>query len=168
MARRFRFPLETLLRVRQLREREAQRKVAAQQAEIARLDQLNDATSAQIALTQRELLDIQQQPRPSPAELARGRAWVAHLRHTIAQRQAWRAEMVTKLERLQVEFQQARQQTKIIAKLRERRWSEYVRDRQRAEQAATQELAQQLHSFRQAGGASAPAGLTAAGQPRFE
>jgi flagellar export protein FliJ len=168
VARRFRFPLETLLRVRQLREREAQRKVAAQQAEIARLDQLNDATRAQIALEQRELLDIQQQQRLSPAELARRRAWVAHLRNTIAQRQAWRAEMATRLERLQVEFQQARQQTRIIAKLRERRWSEYVRDRQRAEQAATQELAQQLHSFRQIGGADGSSRPTAAGPARLE
>ena len=147
MARRFHFPLETLLRVRELREREAKRKVAAQHAEIARLDQLNQATQQEIFAQQAALLQEQQQGHLSASGLVRGRAWIVHLRNAIAQREAQRLEMVKTLEQLQAEFRAARQQTRIIEKLRERRWAEYLRDRNRREQAAAEELAQQLHSY---------------------
>jgi flagellar export protein FliJ len=145
MARRFRFPLQTLLKVRQLREREAKRKVAAQYAEIARLDQLDQAARREIAARQGDLLDHQRHRYLDPRDLSRGWSWIAHLRSAMAQRQAMRAEMVKELERLQAEFRAARQQTRIIEKLRERRWDEYSRDRRRREQAAADEVAQQLH-----------------------
>ena len=48
MARRFEFRLQTLLEVRQLREREAKRSVATKSAEIARLDRLNEQTAVEI------------------------------------------------------------------------------------------------------------------------
>ena len=146
MARRFRFPLETLLKVRRLYEREAKRKVAAQSAEIARLDQVNEATRREIATQQDSLLCDQQQQSLNPRDLSRGWAWIAYLRTTITQRQALRANMVEELERLRAEFREARRQTRVIEKLRERRWESYRRDQQRAEQAASEELAQQLHN----------------------
>jgi flagellar protein FliJ len=144
--RRFQFPLQTLLKIRHLREREAKRKVAAQRAEIARLDRLNDATWTEISAQHEALLQTQQRPRVQPTELARGRAWIAHLRATIAQRMLLRAEMTAKLEQLQAEFTAARQQARIIQKLRQRRWDEYRHQRDRKEQAASDELAQQLQS----------------------
>ena len=145
MARRFRFPLQTLLKVRRLREREAKRKVAAQSAEIARLDRLDEATGAEIATQQRELLQNQQQAQVDPRELSRRWAWIAHLRSTLAQRQVLRASMVRELERLRAELREARRQSRIIEKLRERRWTEYMRDRRRRELAASDEVARQLH-----------------------
>lgn len=154
MTRRFHFPLETLLKVRRLREREAQRKVAAHRAEIARLDQADEATQREIWAQQAALLDCQCEVRLRPAELSRGWAWIAHLRNTMARRQLARVEMAKELERRQAAFRAARRQTRIIEKLRERRWSAYVSERQRGEQAATDELAQQLHCF--SGSAGAP------------
>lgn len=145
MARRFRFPLETLLMVRRLREREAQRKVAAQRAEIARLDRLDQADRREIARQQAELLSAQRQPRLDPRELARGWAWIAHLRRNLAGRMELRAQLAAALTRRQAEYQQARQATKVIETLRERRWSEYVRASRRQEQAGLDEVAQQLH-----------------------
>jgi flagellar FliJ protein len=146
MARRFEFRLETLLRVRQLREREAKRKVAAQRAEIARLDRLDRQTADEISRQQAELLEGQRAGRVDPLTLQRGRAWIGHLRRTIALRQVQRTEMLAQLQQLQGVWRAARTQARIIEKLRERRWEQYVRDRARKEQAAADELAQQLHA----------------------
>ena len=154
MARRFRFRLQTLLRVRQLREREAKRKVAAKRAEIARLDRLNEQTTEEILRQQEALLAGQRQGRLEPLALQRGRAWIAYLRKTIAVRHLQRMQLVEELHKLQAEFQAARTQARIIERLRERRWDQYVRDRERRDQAAADELAQQLH------GSEAPAALS--------
>jgi len=63
-------------------------------------------------------------------------------------------QLVEELHKLQAEFQAARTQARIIERLRERRWDQYVRDRERRDQAAADELAQQLH------GSEAPAALS--------
>ena len=151
MAKRFTFRLETLLRIRTMREREAKRNVGAKQAEIAQLDQLNRKTAEEIGRRQAALRDHQHGVL-APAELVRQRAWIAHLRNTIAQRQAARRELVEELDRLLVEWRETRTRKRIIEKLRQRRWAQYRRDRGRREQAEADELAQQLHGF---GGASA-------------
>jgi len=164
VARRFHFPLETLLKVRRLHEREAKRKVAAQRAGIARLDQADRATRREISAQQEALLHNQRQPHLSAAELARGWAWITYLRSTITQRQVVRAEMVRELERRQAAFRESRKQTRTIEKLRARRWDEYVRDRRRREQAAADELAQQLHCFAEDTGAPPAVRRAATGQ----
>ena len=144
MARRFQFRLETLLRVRQLHEREAKRKVAAKRAEIALVDRLNEQTAAEISRQQEVLLTGQRQGRLDPLTLQRGRAWIAHLRRTIGQRYVQRTDLVAQWQELQAAWHAARRAARIIEKLRARRWEEYVHDRERKEQAAADELAQQL------------------------
>ena len=144
MARRFQFRLETLLRVRELREREAKRKVGAKHAEIAQIDRLNRQTDEEISRRQDRLREYQQQAVLAPEELVRERAWIAYLRRTIAERRAIRAGLLDELATLQAELREARKQKLIIEKLRERRWEEYTRDRRRREQAESDELARQL------------------------
>jgi flagellar export protein FliJ len=139
--------LQTLLDVRELHEQEAKRKVAAKSAEIVRIDQLNEQTAADIARQQAGLLAGQQSGALDPVALQRGRAWIAHLRRTIALRQQQRAECSRQLADLQAALRDARTQTRIIEKLRERRWDEYRRDRDRREQAEADELARQLQEF---------------------
>ena len=146
MAKRFHFPLETLLRVRELREREAKRKVGLKQAEIARLDQLNRETADEIVRRQQELCARQQQSFTT-AELMRDRAWIAYLRRTIHERQMQRAGLVEELEDLRRVFLHARTQKRIIDKLRERRWDEYAKDRKRREQYEADDLARMLHGY---------------------
>lgn len=146
MAKRFRFQLETLLRVREIREREAKRKVATQRADIAQLDRLNDQTRQEISAQQTALLSSQQPGQVSPTQLARGRAWIMHLRNVIAQREEQRALMEQELARLRSELQTARTQTRIIEKLRQRRWETYLHDRRRRERMEMDELAQQLQT----------------------
>ncbi len=146
MAKRFRFRLDTLLKVRRLREREAKRKVAAKRAEIARLDRLDQQTAWEISRSQAALRESQQQGSLDLETLARGRAWIGYLRKTAVERQTLRAALVKELEQLQSEWRQARTQMRILEKLRQRRWDEYVRRRKRREQAEADELAQQLQA----------------------
>jgi len=147
VARRFQFRLQTLLRVREVREREAMRKVGAKQAEIAQIDQLNRQTTEEIERHQSVLRKHQRQKLLAPDTLVRERAWIGHLRGTIVQRQTLRAGLVTELATLQGKLRAARTRKRVIEKLRERRWEEYVSDRRRCEQAEADELAQQLHGF---------------------
>lgn len=147
MAKKFAFRLETLLRVRGLREREAKRNVAAKRAEIARLDALDRQTADEIQAEQETLLSGQSGARLEPLALQRGRAWIAHLRRTIALRAVQRQQLQAELAALLAAWREARKQQRIIEKLRERRWSEYVAARDKADQAADDEMAQQLHVF---------------------
>ncbi len=149
MARKFRFPLETLLKVRQMRQREAERSVGRTRADIARLDLLDEQTRDEISRQQTALLDGQQQHALDPLELQRGRAWVAHLRRTIAMRHTQRLDLRQELQQRLSELRDARQQARIIERLREKRWEEYRRDNQRREQSESDELARQLQFFEQ-------------------
>lgn len=146
MARRFQFSLQTLLRVREIRERDAQRKVAAQRAALARLDQLDRQCQELISRQQSELLHLQEQALIDPGALSRGRAWLAHLRNSLFQRQVQRQQMLVELEKLLSAYREARRDARAVARLRERRWEEYRQDRARQEQAEADELAQQLHT----------------------
>lgn len=160
MAKRFQFRLQTVLRVRALREREAKRRAAEKRAELARLDQLDRQTAADIRAQQQALRGLQSGAALNPAELSRGRAWIAHLQRTLAQRQIVRAGLLRELEQRLADWRAARQQLRILEKLRERRWAEYVHDREQAEQAESDELARHLHGS----SGEAPALLDAAGQ----
>lgn len=144
MARRFRFRLETLLNVRRLREREAQRKVAAQGAAIARLDAADRQALSEIAEQQRTLLAAQQTGLLDASGLQRGRAWINHLRRAMTLRAAERAQLQQKLVELQGNLREARKQTRVLEKLRERRLDAYETKTAHQEQAAADELAQQL------------------------
>ena len=145
MARRFQFRLQTLLRVRELREREAKRKVGLKQAEIARLDQLDRQAAEQISAHQQVLREQQSRARLAPVELSREQAWIAYLHHTIVERQAIRAGLVSELEALRNEWHAARRRKRMVETLRDRRWDEYTKNHARREQAESDELARALH-----------------------
>ena len=145
MAKRFRFRLETLLRVRQLREDEALRNVAVQQAEIARIDGQKTEMFARIQTAQGGILERQRGPALEPADLARRRAWIAHLRRQIADNDRVRAEKLEALDELRDTWRTARTQKRIIEKLRERRYDEHRLAENRRVQHEYYEMAQRLH-----------------------
>jgi flagellar FliJ protein len=147
MARRFRFRLDTVLRVRALREREARRKFGVKLAEIAAVERLNAETSAEIAARQARLLSSQRRTIVDPRELAAGRAWVGYLRRQLAERQAVKAALRNELNALREELRQARAQSRMLEKLRERKHAEWKRDADRQEQTDSDELARQLPGF---------------------
>lgn len=142
--RKFAFRLDAVLAVRRLREREAQRKVGAKRAELARLDELDRQTRAEISAEQRRMIGEQAGVRVDAVGLVRGRAWVAHLRRQMLLRHVQRGQLQQELQKLLAELVEARRQTRMIEKLRERRWQEYRRARRIAEQNGSDELARQL------------------------
>ncbi|MFN0137744.1 MAG: flagellar export protein FliJ [Phycisphaerae bacterium] len=144
MAKRFRFQLETVLRVRELRQQEAARHLAEKRAEIARVEQLIDDTHHEVDVRQAELLSAQQSESIDAGLLVRCRAWIGQLRRNIAQFQHARAQLSQQYEQLAGVWRQARTQTRILEKLRERRLDEHKHVERRREQADADELAQQL------------------------
>lgn len=144
LAKRFRFRLETLLRVRELREREAKRSVAGKQAEIAQLDQFDEQAAAEIVRHHQTLRARQETAQLDPQALARERAWIAHLRRMIAQRRVLRAEKLEELAGLQRGLREARTRTRILEKLRSRRYEDHRRKTKRLEQRESDELARRL------------------------
>jgi len=145
MAKRFVFRLETVRRVRSLREQEAQRAVATQRAQIAQLEQLNAQARREITVHQQQLANRQSQAAIDPRELARGRTWIAHLRTGIWQREQQIVELNTKLEQLLDVWRGARQQLEIINKLRERRLQAHRTLVRKVEQREMDTVAQRLH-----------------------
>ena len=82
MAKRFQFRLETLLRVRRLSEREVKRKVAAKQAEIARIDESSRQARREILSQEDELRSEHSVGKLDVAALSRRRSWSAQLQRT--------------------------------------------------------------------------------------
>lgn len=147
MARRFVFSLQTLLRVRTVREREAQRRLAARQAEIAQLDAADREAFAAIRAEQQSLLALQQGVTRA-LDLARGRAWIAQLQSQIAQRARMREELSMALAQIRQELLEARKQTRMLEKLRERRFADYVAEHQRHGRQSDEEVARRVHRMR--------------------
>lgn len=145
MAQAFRFRLQTLLRVRELREREAKRKVGAQRAEIARTDALIEQNFRAIDAENNRLRGLQEEAFVSPVELTRARAWLAHLRRTLAQHHACKQAQLAELEQRLTAYREAHQQAQMLVRLKERKLDAWKRDRTLREQASQDELAQRLH-----------------------
>lgn len=150
MAQPFRFRLKTLLRVRDLREREARRKVAAKQAAIARLDETNRAAAEEILRRESAMRASAERGPLSAADLLRERAWIAHLRRQILERQQVRVALERELAELRSAWGRARTDLKVMEKLRERRFEQHRRAQALREQAETDEVAQKLFAMRQA------------------
>lgn len=160
MAKRFTFRLETLLRVRKLREREAQRGVAAVQAEIVAIDGLTRQIHAEIAAQQAYVrgsfhaapsagvAPVSRDERLDTTNVIRGRAWIAHLQRMLEHQARERTKAETRLRDALQALIQARTQSQIVEKLRERRLNEYRERRERQDESAADELARQLQAFR--------------------
>lgn len=144
MAKAFRFRLDTLLRVREIREREAKRKVGAKRAEIARVETAIRQTGEEIARSAGGLSAAQQRPALDVAALSRERAWIAYLRRILQQQTALRAALEQEHRQLLEEMRQAHVQLRIIQKLRERRWAAHQREQALREIGESDELARNL------------------------
>ncbi|MBL8879939.1 MAG: hypothetical protein JNG88_12535 [Phycisphaerales bacterium] len=160
MAKKFRFSLEALLMVRRLREREARRGVANCRAEIARVEAHMRRVAADIDGGLLRLREMSLAEEFDPLAASRCRAWLAQQRGANAQLGSRRAALLGELEKLQAVWRDARRQERVIEKLRENRWNEYVRDRAAEDQRESDDLAQQLQALcRIEGDVSSPSGI---------
>jgi flagellar FliJ protein len=148
VAKRFRFRLETVLRVRKLREREARRKLAVEYEKVARLDALITQTREEIENQMSALRLAQQTATLDPAAIVRGHAWSHHLQRMLLQQQELRSKAQQKVEQALGVLREARRASRAIEKLREKQWETYVAERDKQDQAEIEELAQQLQAAR--------------------
>ena len=144
MPKRFHFPLQTLLRVRSLSEREAKRRVGVVLAEIGRLEATIDGLQNDIRARQTGLCQQQSGLTLQPDELARGRMWIVSLRMQIARAHQEAQQRRAELAQRQSELAEARKQTRVIEKLRERRYEAWRKNISRHEQSGSDETARQL------------------------
>ncbi len=133
--KRFRFPLQGLLRLRRLRERQARRELAEA------LRALRDAESACEAAR----LAVEQAERGLRAgqDAARLRWWaeaLCHRRQRAAQAERLREELAQRVEVLWARFLQLRRDRKAVEQVRVKRWRLYQRELERREQAQADEL----------------------------
>jgi flagellar FliJ protein len=147
MAKRFQFSLQTLLRVRELREREAQRTLGEAQAAVAQVTNAIAQYWREIQATQQRLTEAQRGERIDPQELSQGRAWVMHLRRLIQENEGQKAVLEQRAGELRDQWLEARKQVRVLEKLRERRWDAHRAQLRKEEQATMDEVAQRLHTF---------------------
>jgi flagellar FliJ protein len=167
MPRAFQFRLETLLRVRRLREREAQRNLAAKQAEIARVERLSRQAADELRACRDELLGAQERSALDPPLLVRQRAWIAHVHRSLLEQESLKARLIGERRELQEVLRNARTQVRMLEKLRGKRWEEYARRARHDRQAASDELARTLLAYGQDASAFAgDAARSQGGRPR--
>jgi len=131
--RRFRFPLERLLRLRVQEEREIRRALAVARMELASVDaRMVTATESMRAC------EPDQQPGSNTAPLARAlHAGLARSLHALAVERRTVEETVT---RLLAVFETRRRERETLSRLRIRRRSEWEEQRKREEQNEIDEL----------------------------
>lgn len=130
--------------MRRLREKEARRAVVAKRGEIVRMDDEQRRIHADIEAALLRLRELAHTDLFDPSAVSRCRAWVAQRRAASAELDGRRAARMQELERLQAAWRDARSAHRVIEKLREKRWQEYIRARAGQEQREADELAQQL------------------------
>lgn len=144
MARRFRFRLDTLLRLRRMQERQAQRSVGAARAELAQAERLIRLTDEEIRRQQGALRVEQGGAAPRALTIVRGQAWIAHLRRMSLQQHAMRAAAAQALEQALRRLVEARTRTRTVEKLREQRLDEFRTRIEKREDARLDDLARQM------------------------
>jgi len=140
MAKRYTFRLETLLRLRQQREDEKKRVVAARLREIRTLQQRRQFLETEIDRHTTDMRDSLIQQWMDVEQVKLGRHWVMHLRRgaleTDAQISAQRALLA--LERSTLA--EARKETKVLDRLKERQRVAYLSEVNRREQIELDEM----------------------------
>ncbi len=152
MGGRAKFRLHTLLRVRELREREARRRLGAKQAEIARLDAAAAAIRDDVSRQQEAIRAMQRSASPSAGALTSGRAWIAFQRRNLAEQLRLRSQRLEEFGDLRRQWLDARRDTQALQKLRDRQAAQERERLRRAEQSALDEVARSVLRIRAAAG----------------
>jgi flagellar export protein FliJ len=140
MARTRTFQFETLLRLREQRQKEQERVVASRLRQIQALEFRRDRLNEQIS-KQAELIRGAMQSREMDIDhLKLGRHWLGHLRRGVLEAQS---EILTQRALLAAErasLVQVRKQTQVMDRLKEIHLAEYWAERDRREQLELDEL----------------------------
>ena len=156
MAKRFRFRLEPLLKMRKGKEDVQKRVLAQRVAEVQRLvDQL-----AQLHHRVERTIDQARADRMAEhlcvADALQGQRWRLHLSRRITQQQACIHDAQGILNNDRMELARRSRDRKVIETLRERKWQEHVLAENRAERVESDEIGGQMYSRGRDGGTKGP------------
>ena len=137
---RFRYPLESLLQVRRVREQMAEGALRRAQTRLRkaerRLNQLKEAQET-LAIAWREALRNEEEPR-EVALMAHRWQWLEQQRH-LAEQQV--AEARAEVERQWNTYRERHREREAVETLRERAWQQWLRQCRQAEQKTLDERA---------------------------
>lgn len=134
--RRFRFPLEGLLRVRRVRERQARRDLADALRSLRESEARCEVVRATVRGAEDAVVRAQ-----TAAEL---RVWAEVLharRRALRAAEEDRAQRAQRAEELWARFLQLRRERKAVSQVRSRRWQQYQQELARRQQAEADDLA---------------------------
>lgn len=141
MARRFKFRLETVLKLRQRLEDEKKRVVADRLREIVQATNDRHGIQQQIEHQIDAMRGRIQQGKIDTRYIARDRHWLSRLNLQVLETQAAIRTLQAKLSMEQAELSEASKQRKILDKLRERQMFSYRQTVEKLEQKESDELA---------------------------
>lgn len=141
MAKRFKFRLETVLKLRQQRENDKKRIVADRIREIVRASNDQYGIQQQIENQIDAMRGRVQQGRIDTRQIARDRHWLSRLNLQSLETQSAIRTLQAKLSMEQAELAKASRQRKILEKLREKQMLSYRQTVEKQEQKESDELA---------------------------
>jgi flagellar protein FliJ len=140
MARRFTFRFDTMLKIRRQREDEHKRIVAARLREIRQSRGQLDSLDRQI---HDELASIRRGQEPGAIDMTqvvRHRRWLGHLHKAVLDGQAQLGCLEAKLAQERVVLAEAAKQRRILEKLKERQYERFLKEQDRLETMAADDM----------------------------
>lgn len=134
MASQYSFRFETLLHLRQQRENERQRAVAARLHEIRALEEVHATLLDRIRAQTEQSRDALRSGSPDVDELKFARHWMIRLRRGVMETALAIDKQKALLESERRQLAEAAKEKKVLARLKERRLAEYLAELDRREQ----------------------------------
>lgn len=149
MARRFRFKLEVVERLRRQRVDAQRRMVATKLRALARMEDRMAQLNQQLRETVEQTRWAQQRPSLDLVSLRGQQYFKARLHREIMQADLERVDVLAELQQERTRLSDASKQLKVIEKLRERQWRRHKEAVRRENQAESDEAATQMFLRRQ-------------------
>lgn len=149
MAKRFKFRLETVLKIRRQREDEAKRAVAERLRQITSVHDEIESLQRQIG---REIGAFRQSHaigRIDTDKIVNHRHWLIHLDQGVLLARSRLGELETELAKERSTLAEARKRVRALEKLEERQRARYMKRLSRAEAVENDEIGNALHLRRQ-------------------
>ena len=150
MAKRFTFRFDTMLKIRQQREDEKKRIVAARLREIGRVQDRIRSIETQTEQERQVTRTAQASGRIDLQQAMRRRHWLGHLHKLQLETEAHRRVLKAKLAQERATLAEAAKERRILGKLKERQWERYRSEQERAEVKAADEMATIRYVFERA------------------
>ena len=140
MERRFTFRFGPLLRLRQQREDEQKRIVASRLGEIRRLEERQRTLLGRISQQTDLTRDALRGKEVDLDHLKLSRHWIIRLRRGVLETEAEIATHKALLAQERLKLLEAAKETKVLSRLKERRWERFLAEQERRERVELDEM----------------------------